>query len=52
MGGGQVEAGLTETALLFIAVALLQQFVGVGLAYFGDDLGWRTTNRPLRVDPL
>ncbi|HEY3018788.1 MAG TPA: ABC transporter ATP-binding protein, partial [Solirubrobacteraceae bacterium] len=41
--------GLTATAVLFIGVALVQQLVGVGLAYFGDDLGWRTTNR-LRDD--
>jgi ATP-binding cassette subfamily B protein len=41
--------GLTETAVLFIGVALVQQLVGVGLAYVGDDLGWRTTNR-LRDD--
>jgi ATP-binding cassette subfamily B protein len=41
--------GLVATALLFIGVALVQQLVGVGLAYFGDDLGWRTTNR-LRDD--
>jgi ATP-binding cassette subfamily B protein len=41
--------GLVWTAVLFIGVALVQHVVGVGLAYFGDDLGWRTTNR-LRDD--
>lgn len=40
---------LLMVALLFIAVAILQQLVAVGAVYFGEDVGWKATNK-LRSD--
>jgi ATP-binding cassette, subfamily B, bacterial len=35
---------LTWTALAFIAVALLQQVIGVGVIYLGENVAWTATN--------
>ena len=40
---------LTTVALLFLGVALVNQALGVGIAYVGGRVGWRATNR-LRGD--
>ena len=40
---------LLMVALLFIVVAILQQLVAVGAVYFGEDVGWKATNK-LRSD--
>jgi ATP-binding cassette subfamily B protein len=47
--GGTASAGLEQTALFFLGLAILQQIVSVGVAYVGKDVGWKTTNA-LRVD--
>jgi ATP-binding cassette subfamily B protein len=47
--GADPTGAIEQTALLFLGLAIVQQLVGVGLNYSGDDLGWRTTNR-LRDD--
>ncbi|MGD8455637.1 MAG: ABC transporter ATP-binding protein [Anaerolineales bacterium] len=41
---GEATAKLTEAALIFIAVALAQQVVGVGAAYVGENVAWTATN--------
>lgn len=43
------QAQLFFAAILFIAVALVQQAVAVGAVYFGEDVGWKATNM-LRSD--
>ena len=41
---GQASANLVAAALVFIAIALLQQVVGVGATYFGENVAWTATN--------
>ena len=40
---------LLMVALAFILIAVLQQLVAVGAVYFGEDVGWKATNK-LRSD--
>src|SRR5258708_24252758 len=44
-----VQTAVLGIAVLFIVVAFVQQFVRVGITYFGEQVGWRATNA-LRVD--
>lgn len=48
LGGSAVDA-LIQLAILFIAVGLVNQALGVGTTYLGQDVGWSATNR-LRED--
>jgi ATP-binding cassette subfamily B protein len=41
---GVVTNKLTEAAVIFIVVALVQQVVGVGAAYVGENVAWTATN--------
>ena len=43
--------GLGRLALLFLAIALLNQILGAGATYVGADVGWRATNR-MRLELL
>lgn len=45
----QTQNQLFMVALLFIGVAIVQQAVAVGAVYFGEDVGWKATNK-LRSD--
>lgn len=45
----QTQNQLFMVALLFIGVAIVQQVVAVGAVYFGEDVGWKATNK-LRSD--
>ena len=45
----QTQSQLFMVALLFIGVAIVQQAVAVGAVYFGEDVGWKATNK-LRSD--
>ncbi len=45
----QATGSLTNAALAFITVALLQQVVGVGATYVGENVAWSATNA-LRAD--
>src|SRR5258706_14971862 len=47
---GRVGRALILSAVLFIAVALVQQGFGVGAAYVGENLAWQATNEP-RAEP-
>lgn len=40
---------LIAAALLFLAVAVVQQVIGVAAVYVGEDVGWTATNR-MRAD--
>ena len=40
---------LLMIALLFMVIAVLQQLVAVGAVFYGEDVGWKATNR-LRSD--
>ncbi len=40
---------LLMVALLFMAIAVLQQVVAVGAVFYGEDVGWKATNK-LRSD--
>ena len=40
---------LLMTALLFMVIAVLQQVVAVGAVFYGEDVGWKATNK-LRSD--
>jgi ATP-binding cassette subfamily B protein len=42
-GGGDTDR-LAAVALAFIGLALLQQFIGVGAAYMGENVAWTATN--------
>jgi ABC-type multidrug transport system fused ATPase/permease subunit len=42
---GSPVAVLTNVALLFVAVAIVQELVGVGQSYLAEEVGWTTTNR-------
>jgi len=44
-----VPGQLLTVALVFILVAALQQAVSVGAVYYGEDVGWKATNK-LRSD--
>lgn len=44
-----VPGQLLTVALVFILVAALQQAVAVGAVYYGEDVGWKATNK-LRSD--
>lgn len=41
---GSPQAALTQLALLFIVVAIVQEAIGVGQDYVAEDVGWSTTN--------
>ena len=41
---GEALRSLTTTALAFIAIALLQQAVSVGVTYLGENVAWTATN--------
>jgi len=43
MSGETIEK-LADAALIFIVVALIQQVVGVGAAYVGENVAWTATN--------
>jgi ABC-type multidrug transport system fused ATPase/permease subunit len=41
---GETTQKLANAALIFIAIALIQQVVGVGAAYVGENVAWTATN--------
>jgi ATP-binding cassette subfamily B protein/ATP-binding cassette subfamily C protein len=41
---GEATEKLADAALIFIGVALVQQVVGVGAAYVGENVAWTATN--------
>ncbi len=49
LGADPVQGQLLLIALVFMLVALAQQVVAVGAVYFGEDVGWKATNK-LRSD--
>ncbi|MFN2272907.1 MAG: ABC transporter ATP-binding protein [Anaerolineae bacterium] len=48
---GEPTGMLTASALAFIGIALLQQVIGVGATYVGENVAWTATNA-LRADLL
>ena len=49
LGADPLQGELLLIALVFMLVALAQQVVAVGAVYFGEDVGWKATNK-LRSD--
>jgi ATP-binding cassette subfamily B protein/ATP-binding cassette subfamily C protein len=41
---GKPLAALTTTALAFLAVAVIQQFLAIGVTYLGESVAWTATN--------
>ena len=49
LGADPLQGQLLLIALVFMLVALAQQVVAVGAVFFGEDVGWKATNK-LRSD--